>query len=228
MKKFIFILFSFLLVTGCTAHYELKINDDLSVEESITGLEDDEFYNQYYNSKKERVADFVMATQMEYLTNNGFEIEKHYQDLLYGATVSKKYNTLEEFYDTSIAYKQFYKTFNLTNKNGIVDISLDDKLNRNSQDPTRYVIDEGSISIVLPFKVLEHNADEVNSDKNIYIWYINSSNDKTIHIKFDSTKKNNNLNYIFILVIGLAVIVTLVSIVIVRIYNNKQKEKDII
>ena len=109
MKKILLILFSVFIITGCTAHYELKINDDLSIEETIIGLESDEFYNNYFNSSKERVVDFVMATQMDYLKENKYDIKNITKDLMYGSKVTKKYANLDEFQSNSIAYKQFYQ-----------------------------------------------------------------------------------------------------------------------
>lgn len=224
MKKILLILFSVFIITGCTAHYELKINDDLSIEETIIGLESDEFYNNYFNSSKERVVDFVMATQMDYLKENKYDIKNITKDLMYGSKVTKKYANLDEFHSNSIAYKQFYKSFNLTDKDGIIEINLSDKMGKNAQDPTRYVIDEGTVNIIVPFKVLEHNADNVDLSNNKYTWYVNSSNDKTIYIKLDSNKKANNGDLYIIL--GSLLLIGLLTYIIIQKYKKSQLVKD--
>ena len=224
MKKFLLILLIVFSCFGCTAKYQLKINEDLSVEETITGLEDDDFYNKYYNSTKSRVINFVMATQQDYLDSEGFNETS--DESKYGATVSKKYQTLDEYLNSSKAYMQYYNLFTINNNDGIVDISLSDKLGKNPQDPKRYVIDDGIIEIILPFKVLEHNADNYDSTTNKYTWLINSASDKNIHISFDSHKVIKKTDYDFIIVIVLLFLFLLSTFLIIKIYRNRQLEKD--
>lgn len=226
MKKILYLIIILLTISGCTARYQLKINEDLTVEEVIVGLEDDSFYDNYYNSKKSRVVDFVMATKIDYLKSENYKIEKKYEDLLYGATVSKTYNSLDEYSKNSIAYKQLYNSLVINKDNDIIEISLSEKLPKNGQSNDRYVIDEGKIEIIVPFKVVEHNADEYDKDTNKYIWNVNSSNDKNIYIKFDSSKKDNKNNYDIIFVIGLGFIIILAGYIVVKKYQTSQSEKD--
>lgn len=77
-----------LLCFGCSSNYELKINDDLSVEESIIGLEEEKFYS-LFNSSKSDVINSVISPQREYLNNQKYNFEEIEKDGLYGASASK-------------------------------------------------------------------------------------------------------------------------------------------
>lgn len=226
MKKIVLFFLAIIFISGCKARYQLKINEDLTVEETIVGLEDESFYNNYYNSKKSRVVDFVMSTKIDYLKSENYKIEKKYEDIMYGATVSKIFNSLDEYSEKSIAYKQFYNSLIINKDNGIVEISLNEKLPKNSQDNNRYFVDEGEIELIIPFKVIEHNADKYDKDTKKYTWNVNSSNDKTIYIKFDSKKKIKTSNYDIIFISGLGLIVILAIYLVVKKYQKSQLEKD--
>ena len=70
MKKKIILILLLFLCFGCKAKYNILINPDLSVEENIIGLENEEFYERYYKSTKERVINFVVYTVNDYLEEN--------------------------------------------------------------------------------------------------------------------------------------------------------------
>lgn len=220
MKKWFLVLFIVFLCFGCKARYELKINDDLSIDEKITGLEDDNFYSKYYRSTKSRVVNFVIATQQEYLDGLNFKVVEFSENKLYGAYAKKNYSNIDDYLANSIAYQQYYEKMNIKNEDGIIEISTDNKLNRNTQDFRRYVVDEGTISITVPFKVLENNADR--HSKNTYVWDVDSGSGKNIFIKFDSKKINNNSKY-DVIIFGTVCLVVIIGIVLlVKIYQKKQ------
>lgn len=220
MKKLFLIIFIVFMCFGCKASYELKINDDLSIDEKITGLEDDEFYSKYYKSTKSRVVNFVLATKQEYLDNLNFKVVEFSEDKLYGAYAKKKYSSIDDYLANSLAYQQYYEKMNIINNDGIIEISTDNKLNRNTQDFRRYVVDEGTVSITVPFKVLDNNADRHSN--NTYIWNVDSGSGKNIFIKFDSKKINNNNKY-DIIIFGIVCLVVIIGIVfLIKIYQRKQ------
>ena len=227
MKKIILVLVC-LFCIGCEAKYNLIINEDLSVNETMTGLETESFYNQYPRSTKERVIDFMSETNDEYLNEEGYLKEIVTEDSLTGAAFSKKFSSIEEYFEKSQAYTQFYDDWEHTIKNGIVTISLKDQLLRNEDSIERYVIDECNVSITLPFKVKKSNADEIDEETNTYIWNLNDSEGKDIYIKFDTTKKSSykeNNDYI-VYIIGI-IFVAVVFVLAYTIYTNNKKNNEI-
>ena len=211
MKKIKILILICLFCVGCDAKYELNINDDLSVNENIVGLETDTFYNNYYKSSKERVIDFVSETKKEYLNEVGYSKEIVDIDNMTGAKFSKTFSNLEEYFEKSEAYTQFYENWDYNIKNGVVTIKLENQLLKNDNSLTRYAIDNCTISITLPFEVKKNNADVVDASTNTYTWRLNNVDAKEIYIKFDTNKeanykKNNYISYLLIIGISIFVI----------------------
>lgn len=224
MKKHFLILLILTLCFGCTANYKLKINEDLTVEENITGLENDEFYNRYYNSTKSHVVDFVIATKEDYLQQQNYNIKETSEENLYGATVSKTYSSIEDYYNNSTVYLQYYNSFNIDNQNDIITISLKDKLPQNGNSPDRYMVDSGTVSITLPFEVIDNNADKYDKKNNTYTWNVDSSNDKEIFIKFDSNKLlSAKFNFIYPIVF---IFIVFVALFLILFFVKKNKHRN--
>lgn len=224
MKKHFLILLVITLCFGCTANYKLKINKDLTVEENITGLENDEFFNKYYKSTKSHVVDFVMATKEDYLKEHKYSIKETSQNDLYGAIVSKTYSSIEDYYSNSKAYLQYYNSFNINNENDIITISLKDKLPQNGNSPDRYMVDNGTVSITLPFEVIDNNADKYDKKKNTYTWNVDSSNDKEIFIKFDSNKLlSEKFNFIYPIIF---IFIAFVALFLILFFVKKNKRRN--
>lgn len=222
MKKNILLIMFIFLCFGCEVRYDITINEDLSVDENITGLEDDEFYSKYNKSSKDRVMNFVIATKEDYLNTNGFYKEKVLEEELSGLKVSKKYNSIDEYFKNSIAYQQFYKELKHETKGDIVTINLDDKLDKNGNSLDRYMVDTGKVSITLPFKVVSHNADKVE-DKT-YIWNVNSSNSQKINISFDTSKKAAENKLVTYLILT-AIVIVVVGIILFVLKKRKNINK---
>lgn len=221
MKKIILLVIFVFLCFGCEARYNITINEDLTVEESIVGLEDEAFYNKYNKSTKDRIMDFVIATKEEYLNKNDFDKEKVIEEKLTGLRVSKKYNSIDEYFEKSIAYEQFYENFKHEIKGDIITINLDEKLDKNGNSLNRYVVDKGEVSLILPFKVVKHNADKV--ENKTYIWSVNSSNDKNINISFDISKKAGEHKLATYLIIATILFALVLVMLFVR---NKRKNSN--
>ena len=229
MKRII-LIFLCLFCIGCEAKYELVINEDLMVKESITGLEDEDFYDQYYKSTKERVIDFMSDTKDEYLEEIGYSKQIVTENDLTGALFVKEFSSLEEYFDRSLAYTQFYENIDYKINNGIVEINLKDQLLLNEDSIERYVIDNCNISIVLPFKVKSNNADYVDKKNNTYTWQLNNEESKDIQIKFDTGKiyeyKESNVDYVSYLLIAILIFGILYLIYYVYEKNNLNNKID--
>lgn len=227
MKKIIILVFMCLFCVGCQAKYQITINDDLTVNEDITGLEDESFYDNYYKSTKERVISFMTETKDEYLNEIGYSKQiVSYGDLT-GALFSHKFSSIEEYFEKSEAYTQFYDKWHHEIKDGVVTISLENQLLRNEDSIERYVIDECEVSITLPFKVKKSNADSVNKNTNTYTWNLTDDESKDIYIKFDTNKiaTNKENKYIDYLIIGVIFIV--IGFVITVIYKKSKLNNSI-
>ena len=225
MKKFSLLILLCLILTGCKATNVLNINEDLSVEESIVGLEDEEFYKKYYNSSKDRVIEFSTVFYEDYLKKYDYKKEKIVEDDYTGQKVSTKFDTLENYFSSSEAYKQFYNEWKHEIKDGIVTIELKDKLEKNGNCYDRYIIDECDVSVILPFKVIGHNADKYDKTTNTYTWNINIDEPKDIYIEFDTNLLKKESTMYIIYIIGALLIIAAITFIIIYFKKNKEANK---
>lgn len=213
------------VLSGCRAKYELDINDDLTVNHYISGLETNEFYAQF-NSSVEDVNKLLMATFNDFIYSNDYFIKVLDENNMKGVLVSKNFNSLEELKNSFELYKMYFGDFDLDESDGVYSISLKNK--KNGFDfSNRYYVDEGEFIISLPFKVLSHNADRVEGNKYIWNFDLSENTKDDIYIKFDSNKKSGDSNYSFIILLGISVlIISFITFMIIRFfYLRKSKDK---
>lgn len=224
MKKIFIIVMLLVFCFGCTAKYKIEIKKDLSVDESITGLETDEFYAKFKGRSKNKTIDAANWNNRDFINKNSYKKEFVTEGDLYGEKIYKTYSSIDEYLDSSTVYKQLYDTFNHVNEDGIVTIELKDRLPINYDSLDRFLIDDAIITLVVPFKVIEHNADEVDKLSNEYTWHINKEDGKEIAIKFNSNKplkdQNDYIIYIFIVLSIIIIIMFLYN------FNNKRKKSN--
>ena len=204
MKKYIMLFMIILLCFGCKAKYNIVINKDLSVNEKIVALEDEEFYKRYYNSSKERVIKFAAYSSLDYLNKNNYTRNIVEYDDYAGAVVETTFDSIKDYFERSKAHEQLYKNNNSSIDGKNVKIDLTEILPKNNNVVGRYSIDECEVTIELPFKVVKNNADKVDKKKNKYKWNLNTSEEKNIYIEFNTNsyaKGFEENNYYFIIII---------------------------
>ena len=98
MKKIYFLLIILLIMvcTGCKVKYNLEIKEDLTVNEEVTALEDDEFFSQYPKSSISRVIELVMSMGKEYLDVNNYKVEKIIGKNS-GVKITHEFNSFDEY-----------------------------------------------------------------------------------------------------------------------------------
>lgn len=225
MKKYIVLFLLLMLCCSCKASYELIINDDLTVDESITGVESNEFFSQYEYYSTDEAISAILYPKEDYLNSNNFQINNILEDSLSGVTVSKKYDSLEQYFNKSVAYLQLYANWKYKDEKGIISLNITDKLPKNYDSLDRYLIDEGTISVTLPFKVLKENADKYNSKTNTYTWNINYDDEKEIYLQFDSNKmikQQRKSMTVYIIIVFLIGIIVSVFFVLKKIKRNNK------
>lgn len=96
---------------------------------------------------------------------------------------------------------------------------------KNPSSITRLYIDDGVISITLPFEVVDNNADKVDIIHNKYTWNFDLKDDKTIFIKFNKNKKAFRYDYLIFFGGGFLIVLLLIIIfkVIISRVNNINK-----
>ena len=222
MKKIKYsIIITFLvLLTGCTAEYNVTIEDKtISEELKLTNVDNDYIdlfnklpsiteENKYYNVKKEK-------------NNLSYSYIYRFDDYKKSNIVKNCYEALQVYQDdNNDEYYILQSGLNFTCN--LIQIN----------DYDNIIVNDVKINIkVVGYDVIENNADSVN--KNIYTWKINKNNytNKPIIIKFkvpknnQSTKNKFNINYEMIaIIIGIIFVAFLIGLGIIKSISNKNNK----
>lgn len=225
-KNVIMIVMLILLCCGCTAEYTINIDKDLRVTESMTATSGAEFFSEYNKSSVQRVIGFLLEPNLEYLNENGFKITHLFNTSAAGVRIENSYESIEEYKEISKIINQFADDFEYTTNGNKVTLKIVGKFNADEQDQSgKYLVDTGKISIKLPHKVLEHNADSVDTKNGIYTWNIEEAGvEREILLVFDKRIRKDLIFYIVIG--GIIVLATVGGLVIYNgVLANKTRNK---
>lgn len=222
-KKFrvIAVLLMMIVLTGCTPEYNIEIKDGKVYEElSVTGF------------TSQQKAAFFLPQYAKVDSNSDYHLSSTDNKLSYSYTFSfkdyLKSNMAKSCYDALLLYKD-KETNNYVLHTGSEFRCYPFQVNDNVS------LDYDSININIKFtnyKVIENNADSIN--KNVYTWNINKNNykNKTILVKFKSTKSNkqkaskNKMDELTIAIIILgSVIMLMLGLTFYISSTNKRKNR---
>lgn len=241
--KFLIILLC-LMLTGCRIDYNLKITDKNKFVEKTDIMAYFPNGNSISNEPGEEgydIAEVLRSDAREYLNTlsySGYNLINIESTNYKGVRVSRTFDGAVS-YNYNMLVKNLYDEFSVDLSDDIVTISAKG-LNRENVE-SRYemmgmVLDNSSINIELPYKVLENNADEVDKNKNIYTWNIDkNTTEKDILLKYDSsnvyalnmktigTKVNMTVVYVILVFLIIIIVGYFVYSYIKRIYENRNK-----
>lgn len=241
--KFLIILLC-LMLTGCRIDYNLKITDKNKFVEKTDIMAYFPNGNSISNEPGEEgydIAEVLRSDAREYLNTlsySGYNLINIESTNYKGVRVSRMFDGAVS-YNYNMLVKNLYDEFSVDLSDDIVTISAKG-LNREKVE-SRYemmgmVLDNSSINIELPYKVLENNADEVDKNKNIYTWNIDkNTTEKDILLKYDSsnvyalnmktigTKVNMTVVYVILVFLIIIIVGYFVYSYIKRIYENRNK-----
>lgn len=195
MKKII-VLISFILLSGCSAEYNLIYENNTFYETSsintnhveLCGTELCEtYFNEFYNSN---ISINYMDDAEELATNENLNNFKFYEKKIINDINDYKIN-LNYNYDNETDYETSYIVHNLYDKVLITEDKMIFYEIKNIFEKYPYLT-----NITITFKtdkyIKKTNSDELKDDK--YYWYINKSNyeNKRIEIDFDKEKNDSN------------------------------------
>ena len=167
-----------ILVTGCSGNYNIKINDDMSIDEELY-LTIDSSNNAYTKTLKIFKENNIPEKDYEVvLSDNNVRI-----------TYNKKYDSIEEYLLDSKVYHELIDEIQFNKSNDYIDLYVNQKLkllndNVIKTNGTNLTdLDVLQINIENPFDVNFSNAEIVND--NVYTWTIkNGDIEKKIQMQF--------------------------------------------
>ncbi len=193
IKKIILMFIFIVLLTGCTAEYNLNINKDFIIDEDII------IRDSIFSVKKQNldVDSFVE------LNVDGYKSDPRYSMYMYEKVVDNSYAKViaKTTYLDFLSYKQnnivkasLFDTFNIINNGNTYIFAYklkprDEIKIFEEEDLYGSLIDEVKINITLPFEVTSNNADKVNLDTGTYTWkYSKNGVLKDINLEFNANK----------------------------------------
>lgn len=222
-RKILFLLFVILL-TGCSATYDLEISDK-SIDEVTSIIGNSNYVNnnlyKYYlekpvplskeapiQSESDEKLESVEYYDKEDLSNNG----------IVGLKFSGKFNN-DIFIDDSYILSFFVGDYNIKKNNNEIEISVPTNFKAFKQFND---LENVTVNIKSKYKVKEHNADSVNG--NVYTWNITRDNYNKEELKmilnkkgiFNSSVDKDNSMFVFTIVISILVAVLLVIYLLVK------------
>ena len=205
-----------ILVTGCSGNYNLKINDDMSIDEELY-LTIDNTNNTYTKTLKIFRENNIPEKDYEVvLSDNNVRI-----------TYNKKYDSMEEYILDSKIYHELIDEIQFNKSNDYIDLYVNQKLklsndNIKSNGTNLVDLDVLQINIENPFSVNYTNAEIVND--NVYTWTIKKGDiEKKIQMQFKPSL--NVFPYKQVAVLSTVIICSL--IIIFTIYSRYKKRQKI-
>lgn len=223
IKKILFICMIF-IITGCSVEYNLKINEDNTVSEKVVATEKTNRMESITRQKGKQAVSYLY----EMFKRDGSTINSRTDGNNTIATVIKTHNNIDEY---ALDFtSDIFKEMVVTKKDGIVTLTANQKEILSNESSNSLIYDEIIIKIIVPYTVIENNADSVNV--NTYIWNIKKNQEvkdiklsykegnikNKININFN--KKIYNVNYGFI--VGIIFIIAVLMIFLVVYIRNKR------
>lgn len=216
MKVKIFILFSLLFLTGCTATYNVEIKDN-TIKEHLNLVETNKaifdipnesgwtlrgLFDSYLSKDVYSKADYTIKS----LNNN---------DRL---GIDYKNNNLSEIKNLSLL-NQCYNDYYVSNTSDIVQISTGENFTCND-----YYNNLESFKVVIKtnHKVLSSNATRVEGNK--YIWEIGSSDSKNIEFSYSKDEIIKSFPYLIVTlcVLGICILICIYFLIRRKIISNNK------
>ncbi len=230
-NKIILLILVTLLFSGCTVNYNLYINDDLSVNESIIASEDT--YDLKTTTGQEPTVSVNSLYELYKIDGVKYDISTTSDDNDTISIVTSSFNSLDD-------YQEYFKSdivneVNVTKKNDLITIEYKQDVPLTDYASKSLIYDTVNVNIEVPFKVTKHNADRAIG--NTYTWEIKKDGKlRDIKITFNSketniSKKINifgffeiNIQYTVLFVVGLVVL----ALAIVGLVYRQNKKNNII
>lgn len=234
-----------LLLSGCKIDYSLRITNK---NEFVEKVDLSKYFPDGDPTAKDELGentfnfiDMLRNDAYGYLSKIGYSNYKmtnissnKYQ----GVRVNRTYSDPNS-YNYNLLIKNLYDEFSVIDNDGIITIfakGFNREKVENRYEMLGMTIDNSSIMIELPYKVIENNADMVDREKNIYTWYVDkNTTEKEVLLKYDvndiyalnmktiGTKINMNIVYIVLVFLILIVLGYLIYAYVKRVYENLNK-----
>ena len=228
MKKLrLFITILILLVlSGCSVEYNLTINEDYTINETVIASEETNRMESLTRLKGKQAISYLY--DMYKRDDKDVELDYRNESKYTYVTAYTSHDNINEYSD-NFTSDVFNKAI-VEKKDNVTTLTLNQSQKLSNDDSYALVYDDIKINITIPFKVTQNNADSVNG--NVYTWNIKKGKDlKTIKVSYEEGSKKNNVNVktknktynikYSVIIIGILIFVIVFIILFVYIKNKK-------
>ena len=219
-RKICILLMSTFLISGCSLEYNLVINDDNTIKETVDILEKNSLIGKSMNEVNEQLDWSLIFSEDE--TEPGYFYKK---EKILGSTQSGlkySYNfTVDNFVQETEAFKTCYENYSLKLKEDILEIYASDfKCSLtlgNDYDLT--------INITVNGELINGNFHKRNN--NTYIWTFNENTENYISLKVNRAEYNNSNNnqYLWGILLATGALLLVGLIILIAYIKNKNNNK---
>ena len=231
MKKFILIVLSLIILSGCSAKVSLNIDDKNNVTENIYLYESNEVASEAEMTKDE----FIDSTYDFYKSEkiSSYKNSRKYNDSDFGMEFSKTSNGVCNAFRSS-AFSDFFDKLECNEDSDYYEIKAESSLMKCPSDSSDcFFIDEVILDITLPENAISSNADIVENNK--YTWKYLKDNDASFNLKIkkykvintqykkEKNKEDGNKN-LAIIVVTIVIVLGIISFIFVRKFKKNKLE----
>lgn len=216
MKKVFLIILTLFVLTGCSATYNLEI-DDSRVLESCDFLlekndENERTVDDYYNTN------YLAFFDMNLLKDYNYNKERIDDGKHVGMNLSFAYGN-RDYQNSSLLDRCYYKK-SFIKTNDYIILNTEGGASCFYKDESK-LLDDLTVNIKTDLKVLENNADSVKD--NVYTWKLTDKNfsKKNIYIKI---KRGSVYSFIPLIIILIVFIIVLINYIRIRFINKRKNE----
>ena len=233
MKKVMILIIMLTFITGCTIKYDIRIDSNLKVKETIRITEDNDILGIYNHDLK------VIPKQRidEYKNISGFrqlKLKKEiFQNDKTGGIIEANYNSLDD-YSKSGTFTSLFNSLSVNESSSVATVTISDyNYSFFEFDEEGTQIDDVEVSIRFHNKVVSSNSKSYDKKTNTYTWVLGrNSNTKSITFEIDKNTKRwdiiiqdfINENLVTIIITGIILVVA--GIIALRFYiRNRNLNK---
>ena len=231
--KVIALSLTIMIMSGCSAYCDVKMNYDGAVTEKIDVVNSNDKLK-YGNKDIQYSLDLYLKKYDTALKLGGYDTKSHVGKKESGVTISRDYDNICKFIQNTIFSQYVYKKFECNENDDYYEINSVGEAIRNTDKYDAWLSPDNIVlKMTFPFSLSEQNADKISG--NTYIWKFNSKTDKSKNVYFKISKesllkskleheaylKRQRLIKIAFVVLGIVVLVSMALFVSSKLRNNK-------
>lgn len=237
-KKILILVLAIILLTGCTAKSEVKVNYNGNVSEKVTVLSNTvAFKNDKYSIKQ--MIEASISNYLKALEFRGYKFETVEGKKESGAYFTNNYNNICSYFQNTGFNQYVYQHISCVEDDKYIIIKNDTEYIPYCENCSNWPsLNKIKLELTLPVNALENNADNINNKT--YIWnYDENTTNKDFYLKISKQELNKNkitvmkqnkdkkVKNMIIVVFSIALVIgciTIISLILYKKYKNNRLE----